>query len=140
MIDQVFATVFESVPLVMVQRLLSSAEFKMDPLVPLYYFAPACFVMNGIATLFFEVPKMTMQDIWSVGAWNLVANASVAFALNVAVVFLVSNVRVFDSFSANNLPDWKNIRSRSHSLWCLEGYPPCRCIHGHFPRSRHPPS
>ncbi|PCG89919.1 protein of unknown function DUF250 [Penicillium occitanis (nom. inval.)] len=88
-IYQVFATVFESVRLVMVQRLLSSAEFKMDPLVSLYYFAPACFVMNGIATLFFEIPKMTMYDIYSVGVWNLVANASVAFALNVAVVFLI---------------------------------------------------
>jgi hypothetical protein len=88
-IYQVFATVFESVRLVMVQRLLSSAEFKMDPLVSLYYFAPACFVMNGVATLFFEIPKMTMHDIYSVGVWNLVANASVAFALNVAVVFLI---------------------------------------------------
>ncbi|KAF5018131.1 hypothetical protein F66182_9903, partial [Fusarium sp. NRRL 66182] len=86
-IYQVFATVFESVRLVMVQRLLSSAEFKMDPLVSLYYFAPACFIMNGVATLFFEIPRMTMHDIYSVGVWNLVANASVAFALNVAVVF-----------------------------------------------------
>lgn len=73
----------------MVQRLLSSAEFKMDPLVSLYYFAPACFIMNGVATLIFEVPKMTMYDIYSVGFGNLLANASVAFALNVSVVFLV---------------------------------------------------
>lgn len=79
----------------MVQRLLSSAEFKMDPLVSLYYFAPACFIMNGVATLFFEIPRMTMHDIYSVGVWNLVANASVAFALNVAVVFLVSASPVF---------------------------------------------
>lgn len=73
----------------MVQRLLSSAEFKMDPLVSLYYFAPACLVMNGVATLIFEIPKMTMYDIYSVGAYNLLANAGVAFALNIAVVFLV---------------------------------------------------
>jgi drug/metabolite transporter (DMT)-like permease len=31
---------FESIRLVMVQKLLSSAEYKMDPLVSLYYFAP----------------------------------------------------------------------------------------------------
>jgi hypothetical protein len=73
----------------MVQRLLSSAEFKMDPLVSLYYFAPACMVMNGVATLIFEIPKMNKYDIYSVGIGNLVANAGVAFALNVSVVFLV---------------------------------------------------
>jgi hypothetical protein len=32
--------VFESIRLVMVQKLLSSPEYKMDPLVSLYYFAP----------------------------------------------------------------------------------------------------
>jgi hypothetical protein len=31
---------FESIRLVMVQKLLSSPEYKMDPLVSLYYFAP----------------------------------------------------------------------------------------------------
>jgi drug/metabolite transporter (DMT)-like permease len=38
---QAAGIVFEAIRLVMVQRLLSSAEFKMDPLVSLYYFAPA---------------------------------------------------------------------------------------------------
>ena len=74
----------------MVQRLLSSAEFKMDPLVSLYYFAPACAVMNGLTALVVEVPKMTMADIQGVGYFPLLANACVAFALNVSVVFLVS--------------------------------------------------
>lgn len=137
--DQVFATVFESVRLVMVQRLLSSAEFKMDPLVSLYYFAPACFVMNGVATLFFEIPRMTMHDIYSVGVWNLVANASVAFALNVAVVFLVSSSPPFVWLVAKQLSDRKNIRSRPHSLRRPQRYPSRRCIHGYFPRPRHPP-
>jgi hypothetical protein len=74
----------------MVQRLLSSAEFKMDPLVSLYYFAPCCAVMNGLVTLVFEAPTLTMADINQVGVLTLVANAAVAFALNVSVVFLVS--------------------------------------------------
>ncbi|KAH8689377.1 triose-phosphate transporter family-domain-containing protein [Talaromyces proteolyticus] len=89
-IYQFSATIFESVRLVMVQRLLSSADFKMDPLVSLYYFAPACMVMNTVATLFFEVPRMSVEDLRSIGLSTLLANASVAFALNVAVVFLVS--------------------------------------------------
>jgi len=80
---------FEAIRLVMVQRLLNSAEYKMDPLVSLYYFAPVCAVMNACASLVFEVPTLHMQDIYNVGVWVLVANAMIAFLLNVSVVFLV---------------------------------------------------
>jgi drug/metabolite transporter (DMT)-like permease len=86
---QVGGIVFEAVRLVMVQRLLSSAEFKMDPLVSLYYFAPACACMNGAILLFTELPKLAMDDIYRVGGLTLFANALVAFLLNVSVVFLI---------------------------------------------------
>jgi hypothetical protein len=82
---------FEAIRLVMVQSLLSSAEHRMDPLVSLYYFAPVCALMNGITALFLEVPHITMQQIFDVGLLKLVANATVAFMLNVSVVFLVRN-------------------------------------------------
>lgn len=81
---------FEATRLVLVQRLLSSAEFKMDPLVSLYYFAPVCAVMNGITAMVLEIPTMSMKNIYDVGIFMLVANAMVAFLLNVSVVFLVS--------------------------------------------------
>lgn len=81
---------FEAIRLVMVQRLLSSSEFKMDPLVSLYYYAPACAVMNGFVWLFSEMPRMTMDDISRVGSFTLLINALIAFLLNVSVVFLVS--------------------------------------------------
>ncbi|KAL1885023.1 hypothetical protein Plec18167_001680 [Paecilomyces lecythidis] len=86
---QLGGIVFEAVRLVMVQRLLSSAEFKMDPLVSLYYFAPVCAVMNGVTALFLEVPNLTMDHIYNVGVFTLLANAMVAFMLNVSVVFLI---------------------------------------------------
>ncbi|GAB7344444.1 hypothetical protein MBLNU457_2288t1 [Dothideomycetes sp. NU457] len=86
---QIAGIVFEAIRLTMVQRLLSSAEFKMDPLVSLYYFAPACAVMNGVTALLIEVPKMSLADIQNVGYFPLFANAMVAFALNVSVVFLI---------------------------------------------------
>lgn len=89
---QLGGIVFEATRLVMVQRLLSSAEFKMDPLVSLYYFAPACAIMNGLVSLFAEVPKMTLQDVANVGYFTLLVNAMIAFLLNVSVVFLVSPV------------------------------------------------
>lgn len=88
---QVGGITFEAIRLVMVQRLLSSAEFKMDPLVSLYYFAPACAVMNGVVALFVEIPKMSMTDIYNVGIFVLILNAMIAFLLNVSVVFLVSS-------------------------------------------------
>ncbi|EXJ83002.1 hypothetical protein A1O3_06819 [Capronia epimyces CBS 606.96] len=80
---------FEATRLVLVQRLLSSAEYKMDPLVSLYYFAPVCAVMNGITALFLEVPNMSMNTVYDVGIFLLIANAMVAFMLNVSVVFLI---------------------------------------------------
>lgn len=85
----------------MVQRLLSSAEFKMDPMVSLYYFAPACAVINGVFTLFVEIPKMSMADIYNLGVGILIANAFVAFLLNVAVVLLVSWLCLFREQYAN---------------------------------------
>lgn len=91
MIVQMAGIVFEAVRLVMVQRILSAPEFKMDPLVSLYYYAPACAAINGVITLFVEVPKMGMGDIYNVGIITLLLNAAVAFGLNVSVVFLVSH-------------------------------------------------
>lgn len=86
---QLGGIIFEATRLVMVQRLLSSAEYKMDPMVSLYYFAPVCAVMNGSVALFLEVPKLTMGHIYEVGIWTLLANAMIAFLLNVSVVFLI---------------------------------------------------
>lgn len=89
-IYQLGGIVFEAIRLNLVQALLSSAEYKMDPLVSLYYFAPICAVMNGIVALFWEVPKITMPEIYNVGLLTFFLNGLCAFLLNVSVVFLVS--------------------------------------------------
>ncbi|WEW54960.1 hypothetical protein PRK78_000387 [Emydomyces testavorans] len=86
---QVGGILFEATRLVMVQRLLSSAEYKMDPLVSLYYFAPVCAFMNFIVAMVVEVPDLTLAHIQKAGVITLLANAMVAFLLNVAVVFLI---------------------------------------------------
>ncbi|KAJ5155861.1 hypothetical protein N7492_008664 [Penicillium capsulatum] len=86
---QLGGIVFEATRLVMVQRLLSSAEYKMDPMVSLYYFAPICAVMNGAVALFLEIPHVTMGHINHVGISVLLLNAVIAFLLNVSVVFLI---------------------------------------------------
>jgi hypothetical protein len=89
-IFQMAGIVFEALRLTMVQRLLSSAEYKMDPLVSLYYFAPVCAAMNLAVALVWEVPKVTMEDFNKVGLFIFFLNGLCAFLLNVSVVFLVS--------------------------------------------------
>ncbi|KAG9520374.1 TPT-domain-containing protein [Aureobasidium sp. EXF-12298] len=85
---QLLGIVFEATRLVMIQRLLS-AEFKMDPLVSLYYFAPVCAVTNGILALIFEAPRMTWADFEHVGVFMLLLNAAAAFMLNFASLLLI---------------------------------------------------
>lgn len=90
--------VFEAIRLTMVERLLSGGEFKMDPLVSLYYYAPACAVMNGLVFLFTEFSTITMVDVNRVGGLTFLSNASIAFLLNVSVVFLVCTTNIGTTF------------------------------------------
>lgn len=85
---QLGGVIFEAIRINLVSSLLNGQE-KMDPLVSLYYFAPVCAVMNFTLALFWEVPKVTSAEVYAVGIWTLLANAWVAFMLNVSVVFLI---------------------------------------------------
>lgn len=63
---------------------------KMDPLVSLYYYAPVCAAINLLVLPFTE----GLEPFYEIAAGNiswgvLISNASVAFLLNVAAVFLV---------------------------------------------------
>ncbi|KAK8141286.1 solute carrier 35 member [Beauveria asiatica] len=86
---QVCGIIFEALRLVMVQRLLSSPEFKMSPMVSLYYYAPACAAINGALMAVVEVPRMRLADFSSVGIPLFMVNACVAFLLNVSTVLLI---------------------------------------------------
>ncbi|KAI5467002.1 triose-phosphate transporter family-domain-containing protein [Mariannaea sp. PMI_226] len=86
---QIGGVLFEALRLTMVQRLLSSADFKMDPLVSLYYFAPICAVMNGVVALIWEIPRCSMDEVYNVGLFTFFLNGLCAFMLNVSVVFLI---------------------------------------------------
>ena len=132
---QLGGIVFEAARLTLVQRLLSSAEFKMDPLVSLYYFAPACTLMNAVIALVFEFPKLTMQDIHNVGMFVFLLNAMVAFMLNVSVVFLVSSVHLVCGLLKLTLSaDWQDLLPRPHPLWRAQGYPARHGLSRHLPR------
>lgn len=86
---QACGIIFEALRLVMVQRLLSSPELKMDPMVSLYYYAPACAVINGALMAVVEVPNMKLSDFANVGIPLFLCNGVVAFLLNVSTVLLV---------------------------------------------------
>lgn len=86
---QVFGNIFEAFRLVLVQKLLSPAEYKMDPLVLLYYLAPVCATLNFVLFLVFESKYLFIADIMRVGSTIFISNALIAFALNASLVFLV---------------------------------------------------
>ncbi|KAL7409799.1 TPT-domain-containing protein [Mrakia frigida] len=81
---QVLAVAFDR--LVMIQVLLHG--LKMDPLVSLYYYSPVCAIINACILPFTEGLE-PFYAIFRVGPFILAANASVAFSLNVAAVFLI---------------------------------------------------
>ncbi|KIW06030.1 hypothetical protein, variant [Verruconis gallopava] len=86
-ICQALATGFEATRLVLIERLLSA--YKMDALVSLYYYAPVCTVMNLAASLYFESPTFSWDRVTEVGYFNMIANAGIAFLLNVSLVLLI---------------------------------------------------
>lgn len=80
----------EALRLIMIQILLGGdGKNAMDPLVSLYYYAPVCAVMNFLIALGTEWPTFEIEFVWNAGIVVLVANAAVAFLLNVASVMLV---------------------------------------------------
>jgi hypothetical protein len=89
---QLGGIIFEALRLTMVQRLLSAPEYKMDPLVSVYYFAPVCAIINFCVALVWEIPKVTMGEVYDVGLFTFFINGLLAFMLNVSVVLLVSEI------------------------------------------------
>jgi len=85
-LTQAAAVAFEASRLVMIQILLHG--LKMDPLVSLHYYAPVCALIN-VACLPFTEGLAPFYELTRIGPAVLISNASVAFLLNVAAVFLV---------------------------------------------------
>ncbi|KAJ7740043.1 TPT-domain-containing protein [Mycena maculata] len=83
---QAAAVGFEASRLVMIEILLHG--MKMDPLVSLHYYAPVCALINLIFLPFTE-GLAPFYELARIGPLILFSNASVAFCLNVAAVFLV---------------------------------------------------
>lgn len=86
-ICQALGILFEAARLVSIQKLLHG--MKMDPLVSLYYFAPVCAGLNAILIPVYE-GSAPFYEVWDkLGPLIMITNASCAFCLNIAVVFLI---------------------------------------------------
>lgn len=87
---QSLAILAEASRLVMTNLLMK--QLKLDPLSSLYYIAPLCSVFIGIACCIFEVQDLPLDRMFTTDfAAIMLINGGVAFALNVAVVLLISN-------------------------------------------------
>lgn len=84
--------------------------------------------MNGVVALLTEVPTMTMKNVYDVGFIVLVANAMIAFLLNVSVVFLVRSISRFHEHWLLTEIDWKSLCSRPYPLRCPQGHSPRCCF------------
>lgn len=80
----------ESSRLVLTNVLLKN--LKLDPLSSVYYIAPLCSLLIGIACLIFEASHLPLDRMMEPSFMGtLLINGAVAFALNIAVVLLISN-------------------------------------------------
>lgn len=87
---QALAILAESSRLVLTNIVLKS--LKLDSLSTLYYVAPLCAVLIGIACAIFEADHLPWEMMQSQGfVVVMLVNGFVAFALNVAVVMLIGN-------------------------------------------------
>lgn len=140
---QILAVVCEAYRLALIQRILSSPEFRMDPMVSLYFYAPVCAVLNLLVAFMFDIPTFSMEDLWQVGLGQMLMNASIAFMLNISSLMLVSRYDVARSCLGTRLTvtstDRHNLSSRSRPFRHSQEYSHCLCLDGHLGHSRHAP-
>jgi hypothetical protein len=147
-IFQSLGILFEAARLVSIQKLLHG--MKMDPLVSLYYFAPVCAGINALLIPFYE-GSAPFYQVWDkLGLFVLLTNASCAFLLNIAVVFLIGSASSLVLTLSGPLLlclalfffPGSCLLNHTHAFRRSQGYPACYCfrrrprLHSLFPSGR----
>ena len=83
------AVVFEAYKNAMQQSLLGG-KTKMSSMTLLYYFAPACTVINAFYILIFEYAALQIRQPANISPLVILANGFLTFGLNIASVTVVS--------------------------------------------------
>jgi Triose-phosphate Transporter family len=103
---QMTSLVSESIRLVMVQILLQSRGLKLNPVTTLYYVAPCCLGFLIIPFCFLEYGKITTDPNVIISPFHMVANATAAFGLNMAVFLLIGQTSALTMNIAGVVKDW----------------------------------
>lgn len=96
----------ESVRLVLVQILLQGRGLRLNPITTLYYVAPCCFVFLLIPFFALEAGEIALDTSLSVSPLHLLANATAAFGLNMAVFLLIGKTSALTMNIAGVVKDW----------------------------------
>ena len=83
------AVVFEAYKNALQQHLLGG-KARMSSMTLLYYYAPACTVINAFYILYFEYSALKTRKSAGIGPLVFLANGCLTFALNLASVTVVS--------------------------------------------------
>lgn len=116
----------------LVERLLSDPKYKMDPMVSLYYYAPICTILNGLAALVVEVPQMSMANII---ANTLPTKRFARFARKPKPTPLTKPLLIFPTTNQTHPPTHRQkLPPPPHSLWRPQRYRRRRRLHTHLGR------
>ncbi len=110
-VQQLSALVFEATRLCLVQVLMNSQGYSLNPIQSLYYVSPACLLCLLVPFLVLEFPVMRDSTAWQLRPPVMVANAAVAFCLNLAVFLLIGKTSALTMNIAGVIKDWMLI-------WC----------------------
>lgn len=113
-VQQLSALVFEATRLMLVQLLMNSQGYTLNPIQSLYYVSPACLLCLTVPFLVLEFPVMRSSDAWQLRPPVMLANAATAFCLNLAVFLLIGKTSALTMNIAGVIKDWMLI-------WCACG-------------------
>jgi len=105
-VQQLSALVFEATRLMLVQLLMNSQGYTLNPIQSLYYVSPACLACLTLPFLVLEFPVMRSSDAWQLRPMVMLANASTAFCLNLAVFLLIGKTSALTMNIAGVIKDW----------------------------------
>ncbi|GLI68172.1 hypothetical protein VaNZ11_012512 [Volvox africanus] len=105
-VQQLTALGFEAMRLTMVQVLINSKGYNMNPIQSLYYVSPACLVCLLVPFVSVEMNKMRTTTNWTFNPSVMLANALTAFILNLAVFLLIGKTSALTMNIAGVIKDW----------------------------------
>lgn len=89
------AVIFEAYKNALQQSLLTTGQTRMSSITLLYYFAPACTIINAVWVLVFELQGLQLKGRSGISPVIWFSNGFICFALNIASVTVVSLIFSF---------------------------------------------